>query len=80
MGTKSGEDYDIALLCISIIRKQSLELSECEIFDSSINAYVQETYGEDSWLSDHLGTAFVTGLQGDELIKIPLLLQFIPWL
>ena len=77
MGTKLGEDYDIALLCI---RKQSLELSECEIFDSSINAYAQETYGEDPQLSGHLGTAFVTGLQGGELIKIPLLLQFIPWL
>ena len=26
--------------------------------------FFQETYGEDPWLSGHLGTAFVTGIQG----------------
>ena len=26
--------------------------------------YIQETYGEDPWLSGYLGTAFVTGIQG----------------
>lgn len=26
--------------------------------------YIQETYGEDPWLSGHLGTAYVTGIQG----------------
>ena len=38
----------------------------------TVNFETQETFGEDPWLSGHLTTAYVTGIQGgiEELAKL----------